>query len=136
MAEVLAASDPVASFGRSEIRVVGWYANLEADCVAAADEPTAPTWLERSCPLRLLLAEQPAIGASQSALETIGLRLAAPTGEPFPPRPRPEGWHPHDGAPGGDRPFRRSRRGAVPGRLSRPAARATFVVAEVDGLVH
>ncbi len=47
----------------------------------------------RSCPLRLLLSEQPATGAPQAALEAIGLRLAAPTGEPFPPRPRPEGWH-------------------------------------------
>ena len=135
VAEVLAASDPVASFGRSDIRVVGWYANLEADCVAAADEPTAPTWLERSCPLRLLLAEQPAIGASQSALETIGLRLAAPTGEPFPPRPRPEGWH------------LMMEPLVVTGHFDDPAAgrcrtalaarcQTTFVVAEVDGLVH
>lgn len=135
VADVLAVDDPAAAFGSGEIRVVGWYANLEADCDPTADEPADPTWLERSCPLRLLLVEQPATGAPQTALEAIGLRLAAPTGEPFPPRPRPDGWH------------LMMEPLVVTGHFGDPAAadcrqametrcRATFVVTDVDGLVH
>jgi hypothetical protein len=135
VAEVLAATDPVATYGSEEIEVVGWYANLDADCQPAPSEPPAVTWLERTCPLRLLLEEQPAAGASQAALEAIGLRLAAPTGEPFPPRPEPDGWH------------LMLEPLIVTGHFDDPAAadcsspsvercRATFVVTGVDGLVH
>ena len=135
VAEVLAAADPIATYGSDDIQVVGWYANLDADCAPPADEPLDVGWLERACPLRLLLAEQPASGASQVALEAIGLRLAAPTGEPFPPRPRPEGW------------FLMMEPLVVTGHFAEPNAetcrpelasrcRSTFIVSEVDGLVH
>lgn len=135
VADVLAVTDPATAYGDAEIEVVGWYANLAEDCEPPADEPLAVTWLDRTCPLRLLLAEQPATGASQVALEAIGLRLAAPTGEPFPPRPEPGGWHLMLEAL------------VVTGHFDDPAAadcaparttrcRATFVVTEVDGLVH
>ncbi len=50
VADVLAATDPIATYGTGDIRVVGWYANLDADCAPSADEPADPTWLERSCP--------------------------------------------------------------------------------------
>jgi hypothetical protein len=135
VAEVLAQSDPAAAYGDTELELVGWYANLDADCVTPPDEPTATIWLERTCPLRLLLPEQPAPGAPQSALEAIGLRLAAPTGEPFPPRAEPEGW------------FLMLEPQIVTGHFDAPASsechpdraarcRATFVVTQVDGLVH
>ena len=133
--EVLAQSDPAAAYGDTELELVGWYANLDADCVPPSDEPAATTWLERTCPLRLLLSEQPAPAASQAALESIGLRLAAPTGEPFPPRAEPGGW------------FLMLEPQVVTGHFDDPMAhdchpdresscRSTFVVTEVDGLVH
>lgn len=135
VADVLAVTDPAIVYGGEEIEIVGWYASLAEDCDAAPDEPLAVTWLDRTCPLRLLLAEQPATGAAQVAMEAIGLRLAAPTGEPFPPRAEPAGWHlmleplvvtGHFGDPA-----------AADCALSRTArCRATFVVTGVDGLVH
>ena len=135
VAEVLAEPDPLARWGSDELEVVGWYANLDADCRAPADEPAEAGWLARTCPLRLLLAEQPAEGAAQSALEAIGLRLAAPTGEPFPPRPEPRGWHlmlePLIVTGHFDDP-EASRCAAA----ERDRCRTTFVVTGVDGLVH
>jgi hypothetical protein len=135
VAEVLTEPDPVTRWGSDEIEVVGWYANLDADCEPPATEAADAGWLARTCPLRLLLAEQPAEGAAQAALEAIGLRLAAPTGEPFPPRPEPGGWH------------LMLEPLIVTGHFDDPAAggceqelrdqcRATFVVTGVDGLVH
>lgn len=133
--DVLAESDPAAKYGAEELQLVGWYANLTDDCVAPPGEPSGATWLERTCPLRLLLAEQPASGATQAALEAIGLRLAAPTGEPFPPRPQPNGWH------------LLLEQLVVSGHFDDLAAadcdaaraticRNTFVVTDTDGLVH
>lgn len=133
--DVLAESDPAAKYGTQEMQLVGWYANLSDDCVAPPGEPSAATWLERTCPLRLLLAEQPASGATQAALEANGLRLGAPTGEPFPPRPQPDGWH------------LLLEQLVVTGHFDDPAAadcdavraticRNTFVVTDTDGLVH
>jgi hypothetical protein len=135
VAEVLSVTDPATTYGDAEIEIVGWYASLAEDCEAPPDEPIAVTWLDRTCPLRLLLAEQPATGAAQVALEAIGLRLAAPTGEPFPPRSEPGGWH------------LMLEPLVVTGHFDDPASadcalprtarcRATFVVTEVDGLVH
>ncbi len=135
VADVLATADPIATYGTGELQLVGWYANLTDDCVAHRDEPSDATWLERTCPLRLLLAEQPAAGATQAALEAIGLRLAAPTGEPFPPRAQPGGWH------------LLLEQLVVTGHFDDPAAaecdvslamicRHTFVVIDTDGLVH
>src|SRR3546814_20648676 len=79
LSEVLAAADPGATYGSTELQLVGWYANLADDCAADPAQPTDASWLERTCPLHLLLAEQPATGATQSALAAIGLRPAAPT---------------------------------------------------------
>jgi hypothetical protein len=120
VSEVLAAGDPAAAYGPSELQVVGWYANLADDCQPDPDQRPDATWLDRTCPLRLLLAEQPASGATQAALQTIGLRLAAPTGEPFPPRARPNGWH------------LLLEQLVVTGHFEGN----TFVVTDTDGLVH
>jgi hypothetical protein len=135
VAEVLAEPDPVARWGSEEIELVGWYANLDHDCEAPASESADAGWLERTCPLRLLLAEQPAERAEQAALEAIGLRLAAPTGEPFPPRPEPGGWHLmlEPLIVTGHFDDRESGRCA---EAVRERCRATFVVSGIDGLVH
>jgi hypothetical protein len=135
VADVLAVEDPAATYGSAELEIVGWYANLDADCLPHPDDRPAPNWLERTCPLHLLLAEQPAEGATQAALETIGLRLASPGGAPFPPRPQPGGWH-----------LMLEQR-IVTGHFDDPAAldcapervqdcRNTFVVSDTKGLVH
>jgi hypothetical protein len=120
VSEVLAARDPVVAYGSSELQVVGWYANLADDCQPDPDQRPDASWLDRTCPLHLLLAEQPANGATQAALETIGLRLAAPTGEPFPPRAQPNGWH------------LLLEQVVVTGHFDGN----TFVVSDTDGLVH
>jgi hypothetical protein len=135
VADVLDEADPVATWGSEEIELTGWYASLDGDCQPPADAPSSAGWLERTCPLRLLLPEQPAEGASQAALEAIGLRLAAPTGEPFPPRPTPGGWHlmlePLIVTGHFDDPAASSCRTG-----DRDRCRATFVVSGIDGLVH
>ncbi len=77
---------PADRFGRNEIRVVGWYVTLTTACsgdTGGADPSVA--WLQRDCPLRVLLPERPAPDVTQADLEARGLRLSAPTGEPFPP---------------------------------------------------
>jgi hypothetical protein len=90
--DVLSGPDRVARFGTEEIRIVGWYAELAADCVGdagAADDAVA--WLDRTCPLRVLMPDQPALTVTQADLEAAGLRLAAPNGKPFPSRAQPTG---------------------------------------------
>jgi hypothetical protein len=42
-------------------------------------------WLQAQCPLRVLLAERPSDDVTQAQLLARGLRLSAPTGDPFPP---------------------------------------------------
>jgi hypothetical protein len=77
---------PAERFGSHEIRVVGWFVTRDEGCsgdTGGADASVA--WLQRDCPLRVLLPEQPVRGATQAQLQARGLRLAAPTGEPFPP---------------------------------------------------
>jgi len=120
VSEIQAAADPLAAYGSSELQVVGWYANLADDCEPDPDQRPDASWLDRTCPLHLLLAEQPASGATQAALESIGLRLAAPTGEPFPPRAQPNGWH------------LLLEQVVVTGHFEGN----TFVVTDTDGLVH
>jgi len=120
VSEVLAAADPLAAYSSSELQVVGWYANLADDCQPDPDQRPDASWRDRTCPLHLLLAEQPASGATQAALESIGLRLAAPTGEPFPPRAQPNGWH------------LLLEQLVVTGHFEGN----TFVVTDTDGLVH
>jgi hypothetical protein len=77
---------PAERFANHEIRLVGWFVTLTDACQGddgGADASVA--WLQRDCPLRVLLPEQPTPGVTQQALEARGIRLTAPTGKPFPP---------------------------------------------------
>jgi hypothetical protein len=79
-------------WGSDELHVVGWYAELDGDCVGddgGADASVA--WLQRDCPLRVLLPVQPDPDVTQAELERDGLRLAAPQGRVFPSRAEPGG---------------------------------------------
>lgn len=90
--EVLASGPPAARWASAELHVVGWYAELDADCIGdsgGADSTVA--WLQRECPLRVLLPEQPAVDVSQEELLRDGLLLAAPQGRAFPSRAEPGG---------------------------------------------
>ncbi len=90
--DVLTGTPPSERFGTTEVRVVGWYAELAGDCVGDTGDPQRPAaWLERECPLRVLMPDQPALDVSQAQLELAGLRLAAPNGKPFPSRAGPGG---------------------------------------------
>jgi hypothetical protein len=92
VADVLASGRPSERWGTDELHIVGWYAELDADCTGddgGADDSVA--WLQRECPLRVLLAEQPAEDVTQAELERDGLRLAAPLGNRFPSRAEPGG---------------------------------------------
>jgi hypothetical protein len=92
LAEVLGAAAPVEVYGDDEIRVGGWYAELDADCEGSDGGPDPDVaWLQRDCPLRVLLPDQPTASITQAEMEATGLRLAAPLGRPFPARSRPEG---------------------------------------------
>jgi hypothetical protein len=79
-------------WGSDELHVVGWYAELDGDCVGdtgGADPEVA--WLQRDCPLRVLMPEQPSPDVTQDELVRDGLRLAAPLGNAFPSRAEPGG---------------------------------------------
>jgi hypothetical protein len=85
--EALAAGDPAGWWGGGELYVTGWYAEIEADCIGddgGADASVA--WLQRDCPLRVLLPAQPSEDVTQAELIRDGLRLAAPLGNRFPSR--------------------------------------------------
>jgi hypothetical protein len=90
--EILAQQDPATRHGTAELRIVGWYAELAGACVGddgGVDASVA--WLQRDCPLRVLLSQQPSEDLTQAELERDGLRLAAPDGRPFPSRAEPGG---------------------------------------------
>lgn len=90
--EALAGGDPVGRWGSEELYVSGWYAELDADCegdAGGADPSVA--WLQRDCPLRVLMPEQPSLDVTQEELLREGLRLAAPLGNVFPSRADPSG---------------------------------------------
>ena len=90
--EALAGGAPADRWGSDELHVAGWYAELDADCEGDAggtDESVA--WLQRDCPLRVLLPEQPALDVTQDELLRDGIRLAAPVGNVFPSRADPTG---------------------------------------------
>ena len=90
--EALAGGDPVGTWGSDELSISGWYAELDGDCVGddgGADASVA--WLQRECPLRVLLPAQPAEDVTQAELLRTGLRLAAPQGRAFPSRAEPGG---------------------------------------------
>lgn len=90
--EILAEQNPAVQHGSADLRIVGWYAELAGDCVGddGGLDP-AVAWLQRDCPLRVLLSAQPSDDVTQAELEQDGLRLAAPTGGPFPSRAEPGG---------------------------------------------
>lgn len=134
--EILAQREPAVRHGSAEIRIVGWYAELAGDCVGddGGIDPTV-AWLQRDCPLRVLLSAQPSEDVTQAELERDGLRLAAPDGRPFPSRAQPGGanlrlqqliftGHFDDEAA----------QSCVPDRLER--CRNTFVVSTYDGLLR
>jgi hypothetical protein len=134
--EALAGGDPVGRWGSEELHVSGWYAELDADCTGddgGADASVA--WLQRDCPLRVLLPAQPSDDVTQEELLRDGLRLAAPEGRAFPSRAEPTGpnlrgqqlvfvGHFDDAASGS----------CVPDRLTQ--CRSTFVVTDYDELVR
>ena len=134
--EILAHQDPAVGYGSAELRIVGWYAELDGDCTGddgGVDDSVA--WLQRDCPLRVLLSQQPSEDVSQAELERDGLRLAAPDGRPFPSRAQPHGanlrmqqlifvGHFDDAAAAG----------CVPDRVDR--CTNTFVVSTYDGLLR
>jgi hypothetical protein len=134
--EALAGGQPAEEWGTEELHVTGWYAELDADCTGddgGADASVA--WLQRDCPLRLLLPEQPADDVTQQELLRDGLRLAAPLGNAFPSRAEPTGpnlrgqqlvfvGHFADA----------TAESCVPERVER--CRSTFVVSDYDELVR
>lgn len=90
--EALASGPPAVRWGSEELHVVGWYAELDGDCVGddgGADASVA--WLQRECPLRVLLQEQPDPDVTQEELLRDGILLAAPLGNAFPSRAQPGG---------------------------------------------
>jgi hypothetical protein len=90
--DIRAGAAPADRFGDAEIRIVGWYAELAGDCVGddgGSDATVA--WLQRTCPLRVLVTDQPGQDVTQAQLEAGGIRLAAPNGRPFPSRATPGG---------------------------------------------
>ncbi|HET6379598.1 MAG TPA: hypothetical protein VFH63_00985 [candidate division Zixibacteria bacterium] len=133
VADVLDGPPPAERFGRREVRIAGWWAELDADC--REHGPAAVGWLERTCPLRVLMPYQPELDVTQAELEANGLRLSAPNGRPFPSRAQPGGpnlrpqqlvfvGHFDDPAAGECTPERRER------------CRNTFVVSDYDGLLR
>ena len=135
--DVVAADEaPAERYGRAELRLVGWYAELDADCDGDdGGGDTAVAWLQRDCPLRVLLPEQPSEGVTQAELERRGVRLGAPLGNVFPSRAQPDGpnlkLEPLVFVGRFDDPTAAS---CVPERLER--CRNTFVVTDYDGLVR
>jgi hypothetical protein len=134
--EVLREGSPADHFGDSELRISGFYAELDADCTERATVPalTVP-WLELTCPLRVLAANQPPETVTQAELERGTVRLSAPNGAPFPSRAEPTG------------PNLRLEQLVFIGHFNDPAAAGcapelreqclnTFVVSDYDGLVR
>ena len=68
-------------WGSEELHVSGWYAELDGDCVGdSGGADPAVAWLQRDCPLRVLMPEQPPLDVTQEELLRDGIRLAAPLG--------------------------------------------------------
>lgn len=90
--EVLSGESPADRFGDEELHVIGWYAELDGDCVGDdGGANTAVAWLQRECPLRVLLPAQPSTAVTQEQLLADGVLLAAPLGNAFPSRAEPAG---------------------------------------------
>ena len=134
--EILSQRDQADRHGTTELRIVGWYAELAGDCVGddgGLDATVA--WLQGDCPLRVLLPAQPDETVTQAELERDGLRLAAPDGRPFPSRAQSGGANlrlqqlvfvGHFDDPASQR--------CVPDRVDR--CRNTLVVSTHDGLLR
>jgi hypothetical protein len=134
--EVASGPPPAERFGNAELRIVGWFAELDADCVE--QDPRAAVsvpWMERDCPLRVLMPAQPSENVTQAQLLNSGIVLAAPNGRPFPSRAQPGG------------PNLRLEQLVFVGHFDDPAAascaptlrehcRSLFVVSDYDGLVR
>jgi len=85
--EVLASGQlPADRYGSTDLRIVGWFAQITAGCSGDTAGEAASGWLEATCPVRVLLPERPTGTPSQGELLRTGLRLAAPNGKPFPPQ--------------------------------------------------
>jgi hypothetical protein len=90
--DVVSGPPPRDRYGDRDVWIVGWYAELAGDCEGSGGGADATiAWLQRDCPLRVLMPYQPAESVTQAELERDGLRLSAPTGEPFPSRAEPGG---------------------------------------------
>jgi hypothetical protein len=136
VAQVMANEPPADHYGDQELRIVGWFASLDADCVEPPGPPASSVpWLEHHCPLRVLMPAQPDEDVTQAELEEHGLRLSAPNGQPFPSRSEPGG------------PNLRLEQLVFVGHFDDAAAagcaadlraycRNTFVVSDYDGLVR
>lgn len=135
VADVLEGGQLAARYSDAEMRISGWYAELDGDCVGERPSPSEAGWLAATCPLRVLMPYQPAEDVTQAELETIGMRLAAPTNAVFPARARPEG------------PNLRLQQLVFVGHFADPLAaqcpaevaqrcRDTFVVSDYDGLLR
>jgi hypothetical protein len=135
VADVLEGGQLAARYGDAEMRISGWYAELDADCVGSRQPSSETGWLAATCPLRVLMPYQPAEDVTQAELEAKGMRLAAPTNAVFPARARPEG------------PNLRLQQLVFVGHFADPAAAQcpaetaqrcldTFVVSDYDGLLR
>ncbi|MGH2382169.1 MAG: hypothetical protein ACRDG7_13245 [Candidatus Limnocylindria bacterium] len=123
-------------WGSEELHVTGWYAELDADCTGDdGGSDASVAWLQRDCPLRVLVPAQPDEDVTQEELLRDGVRLAAPLGSSFPSRAEPTGpnlrgqqlvfvGHFDDAAADA----------CVPERVER--CRDTFVVNDYDELVR
>jgi hypothetical protein len=90
--EVLRDGSPADRYGDKELRISGFYAELAADCTEDETLPAVSVpWLEHTCPLRTLSANQPPETVGQAELEQGTVRLSAPNGAPFPARAEPTG---------------------------------------------
>lgn len=134
--EALADGHPAQAWGNQELHVLGWYAELDADCSGDTGGVDASiAWLQRDCPLRVLMLDQPEVTVSQATLEAEGLRLAAPLGNVFPSRAEPTGPNLRGGQLVYVGHFDDSHANeCVPERAER--CRNTFVVTSYDELVH
>jgi hypothetical protein len=136
VAEVASGPPPAERFGNTELRIAGWFAELDADCVEQHPRAAlAVPWLERECPLRVLMPAQPSENVTQAQLLSAGVVMAAPNGRPFPSRALPTG------------PNLRLEQLVFVGHFDDPAAvncapalrercRSLFVVSDYDGLVR
>jgi hypothetical protein len=136
--ELRSGASPADRWGDEELFIVGWYAELDADCEGdegGADASIA--WLQRDCPLRVIMPEQPDPGVTQAELEARGIRLTAPPDrrQPFPSRATPEGPNLRGQQLVFEGHFDDARATAcVPERVER--CRNTFVVTNYDELVR